>query len=130
MRYWGSALRWARVLFDRHEVTAGTDFALTEVVHCKSARERGVRSALPICTLMHLQPLLEASNARALVAVGAHAMHTLNVSPGAYRRDVVPGKLVLALPHPGAHLPKDAPRGPSDLYSARQRRAIAHLLIR
>ena len=128
VRYWGSVLRWARVLFGRQDVAPGTDFALTEVVHCKSARERGVRTALPICTLLHLKPLLDASNARALVAVGAHAMRTLDVSPGAFLWDVIPGKLVLALPHPGAHLPKNALRGPLHLYTAHQRRSIARLL--
>lgn len=128
--YWGSVLRLARLLFERDSVAAGTDFAMTEVVHCKSVRERGVRRALPICTLLHLRHLLDCAKARVLVAVGSHAMRSLDVAPGEFRRDILPGRITLALPHPGAHLPRGVARGPSDFYSARQRKDIAAFLAR
>jgi hypothetical protein len=43
--FWGHARNRAREIFQR-EVAPGVDFALTEVVHCKSLKERGVAMAL------------------------------------------------------------------------------------
>lgn len=48
----------------------GHDYALTEVVRCKSIKERGVRQALDKCSGLYLARTLETSGARVLVALG------------------------------------------------------------
>ena len=51
----------------------GADFALTELVHCKSKREFGVEKALPLCTRKWLESVLKQSCAKVLVVLGKHA---------------------------------------------------------
>jgi uracil-DNA glycosylase len=105
--FWSAVRARAGELFQRR-VTPGRDFALTEVVHCKSFKEEGVREAVEECVHRHLLPVLEASGARVIVALGRTAEAQLrklgrfetNVSPrlsigGRERRIVV-------LPHPNA----------------------------
>jgi hypothetical protein len=47
-RFWFAARARASELLERSAV-AGHDFALTEVVHCKSAAGSGVAEAYPTC---------------------------------------------------------------------------------
>ena len=70
--YWGWALRCAREVLPP-PVTPGVGYALTEVVHCGSPREKGVWAALETCTSRYLERVLAASPARVLVVVGAIA---------------------------------------------------------
>jgi hypothetical protein len=56
-----------------HPPVPGTDYALTEVVHCGSAGEEGVPEALPICTGRYLRRVLGVSPASVVVVVGATA---------------------------------------------------------
>lgn len=62
----------ARDIFGR-QVTPGVDFALTEVVHCKSRGNRGVAKARPACVSRHLDHVLAASGARVVVVLGKDA---------------------------------------------------------
>lgn len=88
----------------------GADYALTELVHCKSTREEGVRQALPLCTQKWLERVVEQSGAKILVVLGKsaetacseiwnlnsrHKLHLAVPTPG---RD----RAVLFLPHPNA----------------------------
>jgi hypothetical protein len=66
--YWEFARDQARHLVSREEVRPGHDYALTEVVHCKSARERGVSKALMPCATRYLEAVLAVSPARVIVA--------------------------------------------------------------
>jgi uracil-DNA glycosylase len=114
---WGSAVRfWAGVkgraqeLFDM-PVRPGIDYALTEVVHCKTRSEVGVPEAKFVCANRYLVRVLACSAARVIVVLGVAAL------PGVQRvfleagiGRVVFGPLALAgheryvayLPHPNA----------------------------
>lgn len=88
----------------------GTDFALTELVHCKSRREYGVGEALSLCTRNWLEPVLEQSCAKVLVVLGKHAetacsglwrldsRRKVHLSVPLYGSD----RAIVFLPHPNA----------------------------
>jgi hypothetical protein len=57
----------------QRKIKAGIDFALTEVVHCKSRKERGVPEALNFCVERYLQRVLTISAASVLIIYGKHA---------------------------------------------------------
>jgi hypothetical protein len=54
-------------------VRPGIDFALTEIVHCKSRQEIGVREASEFCAERFLSRVLSLSVAPVFVVYGAHA---------------------------------------------------------
>src|SRR5258708_28952120 len=54
VRFWASARGRAREIL-RRKIEPGIDFALTEVVHCKSRKERGVAEARDECSDRYLQ---------------------------------------------------------------------------
>src|SRR5258707_4371925 len=84
-RFWFAARARASELLARPAV-AGTDFALTEVVHCKSPAEVGVAEAYETCVQTWLRPVLRAAAARVIVLFGAHAKRAFadlfGVEPG------------------------------------------------
>lgn len=51
----------------------GVDYALTEVVHCKSKDEIGVEEALQTCTKLYLQDVVELSGSKVIVVLGRPA---------------------------------------------------------
>ena len=69
VRYWASIKRRATELLGR-QATPGQDYALSELVHCKSRNEQGVREALSFCTERYLGRLLQCSGAVVIVLVG------------------------------------------------------------
>ena len=89
-------------------VTAGIDYALTEVVHCKSHKEAGVTRARNHCADMWLNQVLEASPATVVVVLGdqAHRAFThIGVDPLEFwwpRETYIAGRsrLLLRAPHP------------------------------
>ncbi len=88
----------------------GKDFALTELVHCKSTQEKGVKQALPLCTQRWLEPVMGQSGARVLAVLGKHAetlcseIWQLNSKRKLHLAVPTPGRnrAVLFLPHPNA----------------------------
>lgn len=113
VRYWINTRHNARWIYGR-DVEPGIDYCLTEVVHCKSTREAGVRSALPTCARRWLEPVLRASAADVVVAVGALAREALSRSVGE-RVDTWQvieteaggrSRLILGVPHPNSHEPR------------------------
>jgi hypothetical protein len=61
----------------------GVDYALTEVVHCKSHREIGVKAARDFCSSRYLPPILDTAASAAVVAVvGAQALPGVNAALG------------------------------------------------
>jgi hypothetical protein len=54
-------------------ITPGLDFALTEVVHCKSRNEVGVKEAQEFCSKRYLDQILSVSAAKVLVVFGQSA---------------------------------------------------------
>ena len=114
VRYWSSIKRRAIELLPNEDVEPGVDYALTEVVRCKSRGEEGVWSAVQECAPRYLQTTLHLSPAVVIVALGAHARRELT---GMFNVDAATGvtpiniagteRLLTFLPHPNARkLPK------------------------
>lgn len=71
-RYWASIRQRARELLQR-DPRPGVDYCMTEVIHCKSRRQKGVGAAFDRCCAMYLRRILEASGAKVMVAMGYYA---------------------------------------------------------
>jgi len=87
----------------------GIDFAITELVHCKSLRQRGVKEAIDHCVDRHWGEVKIASKARVFVALGELAGAKLGIKVGTMKTMPDPTgvpRWLLALPHPGAAVPK------------------------
>jgi len=92
----------------RSQVVAGTDYALTEVVRCKSKNEVGVAEALSTCVGRYLEPTLAASAASVLVVLGASAKRAVCEKYGLGPNRLLQGpvmlgnrsRLIVFLPHP------------------------------
>ncbi len=111
--YWSRSLGNVKWLFER-QVTPGIDYAITEVVHCKSQSEIGVAAAAGRCTELWLEPVLRASRSRVLILVGktatnAFARHfTTHKFPLGEVTEVRVGdisRLVVSVRHPNARQP-------------------------
>lgn len=72
VRYWAAIRKRAGELLGR-PAEPGLDYATSEVVHCKSLKEQGVREALEECTGRYLRPLLHLAAAKVVVCLGAVA---------------------------------------------------------
>lgn len=72
VRYWSGVRKHAEDIPGR-KPKPGTDYALTEMVHCKSTGELGVSDALYHCAKKWLLPIMEISNAVVVVLLGKHA---------------------------------------------------------
>jgi hypothetical protein len=61
----------------QHPADPSTDYAMTEVVHCKSKGERGVAAAAMTCVDRHMDSILQLSQADLLVVLGKSARQLL-----------------------------------------------------
>lgn len=73
VRYWVEVRSRARELMRGRSPKPGHDYALTEVVHCKSRDEKGVPAALGTCSRLYLDRTILASGARVVIFLGIHA---------------------------------------------------------
>ncbi len=75
VNYWTHArARTSEILEkERKKIVPGDDFALTEVVHCKSPMGAGVKEAREFCSGRYLERVLSVSAARVLIVYGDHA---------------------------------------------------------
>jgi uracil-DNA glycosylase len=69
VRYWNVVRSIAGALLGR-EPRPGHDYALTELVRCKSWNEKGVPQALGTCTERYLEKTLEVAGAKVVIALG------------------------------------------------------------
>lgn len=108
--FWASVRQRAKELYGK-EVNPGVDYALSEVVHCKSKNEVGVRRAMAQCSLRYLNKVLALSNARVIVVLGdiAGAAVASIYQIGRDKKHVlIPSKSgkeerhIVFLPHPNA----------------------------
>ena len=76
--YWEFAHDQSQHLICGRPVRPGHDYALTEVVHCKSAAEHGVKSALEPCVDRYLGAVVGHSPARVVVVVGEKAAQAVS----------------------------------------------------
>jgi hypothetical protein len=72
-QYWSWAKNRAEELIPNRGVRPGIDYALTEVVHCKSQEEEGVGDAAKVCADRYLSRVLDASAATVIIVVGKPA---------------------------------------------------------
>ena len=109
VRYWSGVRSRAREIMGR-EAVPGIDFAMTEVVHCKSKGETGVADALQVCTTRWLHRVISHSPARVIVLLGRHARRCASLwnidaaNYGVHFGISVAGRprAVVILPHPSA----------------------------
>lgn len=109
----------------------GRDYALTEIVHCKSAAERGVAEAEGRCVDTWLERVLSCSGADVVVAVGARAARRVLDGDHEGRDTVLRTKvlgdrerLLVLLPHPNARGRKTVPHVLGDEGQRRVREAL------
>lgn len=77
VRYWSGVRNQASELLQRQPVP-GRDYVLSEIVHCKSKSELGVKAAIQQCPARFLIKLLELSVASIVVVVGRKALEQFN----------------------------------------------------
>ena len=109
--FWRSVDRIAHRIFgDNVTVTPGRDYALTEIVHCKSTHEKGVSKAQPFCPSKWLDFVMGQSGAKIIVLLGRHARDHcaarwhLNKAQSVHWAVPIAGRnrTVVILPHPNA----------------------------
>ena len=108
----------------------GIDYALSEIVHCKSSANRGVDQASEECASRYLEPMLSASGARVIVVIGEKARAVFQRKFGGPPRNGsvakvnIGGKdrMLISLGAPGGPDPRklSAVERLSDLEAARQ----------
>jgi hypothetical protein len=109
VRFWVEVRQRARELLER-DICDGVDYALTEVVHCKSQGEEGVRAALNECSKHYLRKVLELSGAKVIVTLGNTVKETVKLEFGIPASVDVFGpttigthqRYIAFLPHPNA----------------------------
>ncbi|MDE2481307.1 MAG: GNAT family N-acetyltransferase [bacterium] len=105
VHYWASVRARARELFGLRDVRPGSDYALTEIVHCKSTKETGVAAAFETCRDAHLDAVLSVAAARVIVAMGRYAWRALGIAPSDCVRTLTLGgreRRLIALQHPSS----------------------------
>ncbi|HWQ23982.1 MAG TPA: hypothetical protein VNK94_07755 [Gaiellaceae bacterium] len=120
--FWRAVKRLAHGLLDR-PVVPGADYALTEIVHCKSRNEIGVASAAAECVPRYLRRVLALSPATVVVVLGSRARHAVRTELGYPNAGVVSApidiegrtRLLILLAHPAA---RGASRYPKRLADA------------
>ncbi len=105
IQYWSFVKKRAEELLKRTPCP-GTDYALTEIVHCKSKQEIGVKlKAIKKCAELYMDRILSLSAARVIIVIGAKAKKWFVVK---YELDdqckyqEKSGKHYVFLPHPNA----------------------------
>jgi hypothetical protein len=108
-RFWRAARARAGEMLRRPAIP-GRDFAMTEVVQCKSVDEIGVVAAQDECARRWLRPVIQASGCRVVALFGSHARAAFRDLYGVIEGTPLSGplrlegrdRLVLQLPHPTA----------------------------
>jgi hypothetical protein len=108
-RFWASVRQRAVELLDQ-DVEPGIDYALTEIVHCKSKSEVGVLEAKDRCVDLYLDRVLANSGAKVLVVLGSLAKEVIRTRLSLSGSSNLLGplciggleRIVAFLPHPNA----------------------------
>jgi uracil-DNA glycosylase len=104
VRYWSSIRARARELIPG--AVPGEDYAISEIVHCKSKGEEGVAEAAETCYAMHMSAVFSVATAKVVIVLGKFAKELIGAVPA----PLVPSRLelggrirtLLFLPHPNA----------------------------
>lgn len=75
VNYWNWARNMVAYIHSKEltEVSAHSDYAMTEIVHCKSKNEQGVKKARLKCKDTYLEKILRVSKAKLIIISGKHA---------------------------------------------------------
>jgi hypothetical protein len=109
VKFWAAVRQRAIELLQR-DVEPGIDYALTEIVHCKSHSEIGVEQAQEQCVKAYLLRTLELARARVIVVLGVRAARVIqrqfNISSTASISELIKigdyERFFAFLPHPNA----------------------------
>ncbi len=112
--YWAEVKKMAEEVLGRPAV-AGTDYAMTEIVHCKSKQEIGVAQAANECVDKYFHQMLVETPAQVVVVLGRTAKLLLKDRLGITDDALVIGPMNLGmklrtfvfLPHPSSWGPAD-----------------------
>jgi len=107
VRYWAYIKNISKKLLNKKDVIPGIDYALTEIVHCKSIREYGVPKALDDCVNKYLKRILTLSNAKVIIIVGDKSKKIIekqikiNFQKNNFTEKIIEGKkrIIFAIPH-------------------------------
>ncbi|MBI1819542.1 MAG: hypothetical protein HYR81_04370 [Nitrospirae bacterium] len=116
-RFWASVRCRAAELkgISKEKIQPGIDYAISEVVHCKSKDEKGVKAALDECSNRYLEQIIARSGAKVIVCLGVPASQSVRKqicpknSSTLYYGPVKIGKRMrhfVFLPHPNARKSK------------------------
>lgn len=113
VKFWAAVRQRAIELLQR-DVKPGIDYALTEIVHCKSHSEIGVKEAQDQCVKAYLLRTLELSKAKVIVVLGVRARQAIqsqfNISSTASISESIEigdyERFFTFLPHPNARMPR------------------------
>lgn len=131
--FFGVGLETARKSsFPRGTLVWGQDYAMTEIVHCKSRNEIGVAAALQECTALHFDRTMSVAAAVVIIAVGKgralmRSRYRIAETEKLAKRPIA-GKerTIVFLPHPSGFEP--GPRSLSGLYSPEEMNALRQLV--
>lgn len=125
VRYWAFVRSRAKELLQRKDVVPGVDYALSEVVHCKSQNEFGVDEALQECANRYLTRVIASSGAKVIVVLGDTAKTAVTNWLSASASGLVQGplkvgnreRLLTFIPHSNARVKRTFANclSPSDL---------------
>jgi hypothetical protein len=112
-RFWAAVRQRAIELLQRN-VSPGIDYALTEIVHCKSRAEIGVEESQEQCVEAYLLRVLELASAKVIVVLGTPARQVIqsqfNISIENSISDSIEignrERFFAFLPHPNARKPR------------------------
>ncbi|CCF84227.1 uracil-DNA glycosylase family protein [Nitrolancea hollandica] len=108
--FWSAVRQRARELLGVDNVRPGEDYALSEVVHCKSRQEQGVAAARDECAGRYLQRIIAQAGAKVVVCLGKTAAQAVRGAFGVPEDGRIAGPIQVGhrlryfafLPHPNA----------------------------
>jgi hypothetical protein len=126
--YWSRARDRAQELILGRQVIWGEDYAMTEIVRCKSRQEIGVVAALEECTSRHFDRTMSVAVARVIIAVGKgrkllRTRYAIPNSESLVELEIAGrNRLIAFLPHPSGF--ERGPRHLGGLYSPSEMRRL------
>jgi hypothetical protein len=114
VRYWAAVRRRAAELLGTRGAVPGVDYAMSEVVHCKSKGETGVSAAVEVCVPLYLERLLAVAGAKVVVCLGMVAGGLVREKWGVSTTAHIHGPVEIGgrqryfafLPHPNSRGPR------------------------
>jgi hypothetical protein len=104
VRYWANIRKRAEELIE--SVIPGKDYCITEVVHCKSIKEKGVKESLEQCFNNYFEKKMKISSAKLVICLGKSASNKIKEKYKINEDEIGPidieNKKIIFLPHPNS----------------------------